>query len=104
MERYYTAVVFAYVDPVRLHPVPTVPHWYWENKILVSAKDHVIGYCEGFKVRWSIVVYEFHKVSDKPEKIKKLHSYMQEDPVKYRGFLHHVNLYKGKTFHRQIKL
>jgi hypothetical protein len=92
--KYVKALVYAYQDPVPLVNFDyRVCSWYREGKVVESNYDHVIAYKDGYKCRFKIQVYKFRNVAYRETDINKLKYRLQSRPDKYRGWLHHMNLY-----------
>lgn len=102
-----TAVVFSYINPVRLDPVNTNAPYYQEKKQVYSDKYKAIVFRDGYRVQYSYEVYKFHKVKLSREKIKAMVDYLKANPKRsYRGWLHHANFYGGisKKFQQRVDI
>lgn len=96
--KYLKALVYAYQDPTVLVNFDyRVCPWYREGKIVQSNYDHVIAYKDGYKCRFKVFVYKFRNVGNREQDINKLKYRLQARPEKYRGWLHHMNLYHQKS-------
>lgn len=95
MTDYTTILVFSYVDPQPIQRVNINATWYKEKRILESHYDYVIALRDGWKIRYSIVVYKFKRVKDNPVPVERLKTYLQaNEQKKYRGWMHHMNVYE----------
>ena len=80
--------------------------WYKEGKIVRSDYGQVIAYKDGYKQRFKIQVYQFHNVPHREAAMQKLVQYVKDRPHKYRGWLHHMNLYSqmGNGYQGRINI
>lgn len=106
-EHAYLIKVFAYVNPVQGSKVNENASWYREAKIVETGYGYVIALKKGFRVKYSIMVYQFHNV--KEAAIPRLLDYIKynrNSKVTYQGWFHHLNIYGGITgkFIRQQKI
>jgi hypothetical protein len=99
-----TVNVYAYINPVNVHPVNVTATWYKEGKILPTESDYrtVTALKGGYKVRYSVQVYKFRKVPDTQKELNKLFDMIRQNEKKtYSGWLHHANIYEKTPNQKQ---